>query len=280
MTLLASEYHERRVAGDKNIYYRTDEHRLLRWSDVGGMQPESLWEALRGEKALTIPHHPVSGSAGLRPWEHYHPEFQRLAEVYSIWGNSECEGAPRPNYWHNNYNNSIQAGLARGYRMGIIASGDSHDGLPGNSSWMRLRQGHRGGLAAVYADELTRESIFDALWVRFCYGTTGARIILWYTLNGAPMGRELTGEDHRTRRRIHIYAIGTAPISRIVIIRNGAEVYIHPGSGIEEQIDFEDAVPFESVSLTDYEGKPFIYYYVRVEQSDGEIAWSSPVWVA
>ena len=284
VTLLASEYHERKAAGDKNIYYRNDTASLLRWSDLEGDQPEALWNALEntGEPALTIPHHTVSGSAVFDPWDHHHPMFQRLVEIYSIWGNAECEGCSKPNYWNNNYDNSVREALNRGMRLGIVASGDSHDGRPGNSSWMRLRRGYPGGLVAVFASELTREAIFDALWNRRCYGTTGARIILEVAINGSPMGAECEGKEDRKRRRIHIRGIGTDQIASVALVRNGKVIYDEePGtSSVEiEYIDRDDfsriaLQPAPPVTLT----KPFVYYYVRLLQKDGEMAWSSPIW--
>lgn len=280
VTLLASEYHERKVAGDKNIYYREGDGELLRWSDLDGEQPQALWRALEGKRALTIPHHPVSGSARMRPWDHHHPDFQRLVEIYSIWGNSECEGCLRPNYWRNNFDNSVQRGLAKGYRLGFVASGDSHDGLPGNSSWMRLRRGYRGGLVAAFAPALTREAIFDALWDRYCYATTGARIILLFTLNNAPMGSELTGEEARSDRCLRVQVAGTAGIKEIDVIRNGKAVFVCRGQDREGYFEWKDQESFDAVSLRSADGAPFLYYYVRVIQEDGEIAWSSPIWVS
>jgi hypothetical protein len=279
VTLLASEYHERRVAGDKNIYYRDDDASLLRWSDLEGPQPLALWRALNGIKALTIPHHTVSGSGRLRPWDHHHSDYQRLVEIYSNWGNSECEGCLKPNYWTNNFDNSVQNGLAKGYRLGFVASGDSHDGLPGNSSWMRLRRGYRSGLVAVFAPELTREGIFDALWDRHCYATTGSRIILLVTLNGARMGAELADEQDRACRTLSVQVAGTARITRIDVIRNGEEVFEQNGQGTEQEFEWTDRTPFEEIALPSYDGIPFVYYYVRVIQMDGELAWSSPIWI-
>ena len=280
VTLLAYEYHERRKAGDKNIYYCTDEAGLFRWSDLEGEQPQALWKALEGTRALTVPHHTVSGSGGLRPWDYHHPEFQRLVEIYSVWGNSECDACSRPNFWHNNFENSVQNGLARGYRMGIIASGDSHDGLAGNSSWLRLRRGYRNGMVAVYASELTRNAVFDALWNRACYGTSGERIILSFGLNAAHMGEELSGEHDRARRHLRVRATGTAPVREITVVRNGNEVHVYKGSAEDEGFEWIDKDDFGDVSLTDYRGQQFIYYYVRVVQNDGELAWSSPIWVS
>lgn len=46
-----------------------------------------------------------------------------------------------------------------------------------------------GGLAAVHSEGRTREEIFDAMKRRETYGTSGARILLWFnTKDGVPMG--------------------------------------------------------------------------------------------
>jgi len=281
VTLLGYECHERQVAGDKNIIYRDDQGPLVRWCDMEGDQPEAIWNSVRGTRTLTIPHHPMSGSDVYSPWDHHDPEHQRLVEIYSVWGSSECADGPRLNYWgRNNPANSVRVALDKGYRLGIVASGDSHDGLAGNSSWMRLRQGYRNGLVAVYAPELTREAVFDALWDRHCYGTTGARICLSFSVNTARMGQELTGSDHRNERVIKVEAAGTAPISAIEIIRNGAVAHTHHAAGDVATMEWTDDQPFEDVCRQGFDGRAFIYYYVRVTQEDEEMAWSSPIWVA
>ena len=280
VTLLASEYHERQIAGDKNIYYPDDDAALLRWSDLEGEQPVALWNALAGRKALTIPHHTSTGSRDMRPWDYHHPEYQRLVEVYSVWGSSECADCARPGFWRNNADNSVQQALSRGYRLGILASGDSHDGHPGNSEWLRLRRGYSSGLVAVSCPELTREAVFDALWNRRCYGTSGTRILLSFTLNDASMGEEVDRPEDRIMRRLHIEVAGTAPVRDVTVVRNSRDVYIYHGSGSNEAFEWVDEENFETVCLDAYDGTPFIYYYIRVVQEDGELAWSSPIWVS
>jgi len=48
---------------------------------------------------------------------------------------------------------------------------------------------HEGvGVTGVYATDLTREAIFEALRERRTYGTTGDRIIVDWRLDGHPMG--------------------------------------------------------------------------------------------
>jgi len=280
VTLLGSEYHERKIAGDRNVYYPTDDRDLLRWNDLGENQPYVLWAALRGTRAITIPHHTTSGGFRFDVWAHHDPEFQRLVEIYSDWGNSECEGCLRPNYWLFNPHNSVRAGLNKGYRLGIVASGDSHDCLPGNSTWMRLRRGYHNGLVAVYADELTRETVFDALWNRCCYATTGTRIILDFHVNNAHMGQELTEASDRQTRTVKVQTTGTDKIAELVVVRNGEEMNRTNPDTAETALEWTDIDDFDAVALSGFDGRPFIYYYLRVTQTDGEIAWSSPVWVS
>jgi len=58
-------------------------------------------------------------------------------------------------------------------------------------------------------------------------------------------------------------------VKQIDVIRNNA--YIHKVNPDSQETEFEyqdrSSAPGES------------YYYVRVEQADGQLAWSSPIWV-
>ncbi len=104
------------------------------------------------------------------------------------------------------------------YRMGMIASSDTHRGRPGTGykEFGRLvmtdgvgyplpsgtfddRQGSfyfSGGLAAVHARGRDREAVWDALSRRETYATSGDRILLWFDHIDAreqrwPMGSEV-----------------------------------------------------------------------------------------
>jgi hypothetical protein len=59
-----------------------------------------------------------------------------------------------------------------------------------------------------------------------------------------------------------------ADIDRIEVCRNNGFIYTNSPKGREAELTFTDREPLEGRS----------YYYVRVLQADGEIAWSSPVW--
>ena len=177
--------------GHHNVYY-LDYDQPLR------MPPTllQLYESLEGVEALVIPHHtgyPV-GACG-KDWDLHDERLSPFVELYSMHGSSEEPGGPKPLLTAGSWmgpggsGGSVQEGLARGYRLGIMASSDSHGDHPG---------AYDNGLIAAYAEELTRPSLWEAFRKRRIYGVTGDRILLGFTLNGEPMGGSVrcSGERH------------------------------------------------------------------------------------
>ncbi len=70
--------------------------------------------------------------------------------------------------------------------------------------------------------------------------------------------------------RIRVRARGTAPIAAIHLIRDAGYIFQADPGRQEEEFEYRDveASPGEH------------WYYVRLEQQDGELARSSPVWVS
>ena len=123
--------------------------------------------------------------------------------------------------------------LEQGYHVGLMCGSDDHTGHPGNNP---ARKSQRGGLAAVFAQDRTRESIFDALVARRVYGTTLARIFLDVRVAGAPMGTETeVARPDPPSLEVSGVVSGTAPIARIVAVCNGKDVeelnLLQPGVG-------------------------------------------------
>jgi len=104
-----------------------------------------------------------------------------VTEIASVHGSSEAEDTPRKVY-ASVPGNFVRDVLQRGYRLGFVGSGDSHDGHPG---LVHLGNSGSGGLAAILADDATREAVHAALCARRVYATNGPRIFLNVTLDGA-----------------------------------------------------------------------------------------------
>jgi hypothetical protein len=237
---------------------------------------EGFWEFFRNKDVIMIPHHTFLWTK----WEYHKPELEPLVEIRSCWGTSEKPG--NPDWTHSiKTDGGVQAALGRGYKLGIIGSTDTCTGLPGRSipnseRWSFHHQ--KGGLAAVYAPELTRDAIFEALKNRRTYGTTGVRIILDFDINGHPLGSELMW-DGNIKPRLKVKAIGTDLIRKIEIIRNNEDIQVFNIRDDIFELDFEDCSDLEEVAITDVNGVQIVYYYVRLTQYDGEMAWSSPIWL-
>lgn len=259
VTFLGFEWGSWERFGDKCVYYLDDNQPWFAANEESSNTPEKLWQCLKGKKVLTIPHHPKYG--GPTDWSFYNNEYQRLVEIYSICGNSECGG-----------NHSVQHALMNGHKLGVIAGGDAHYDPPGNA-----------GLTMVYAKRLDRKSIFEALKDRHCYATTGKRIFLYFAVNGHIMGSEIVLTKSSLRhneRKIEIQVAGTGKIEKIAIVRNNVDIYINEPSAYKTKFKFVDKDDFEAAAddIPNFAGAT-IFYYVRVVQEDGACAWSSPVWI-
>lgn len=225
ITFAGYEWHgDRRSGGDHNVFYREDGPLAL-----PDTLPE-LYEHCRASGAMAIPHHTAyragPGSRG-RDWSLHDDGLSPVAEIYSYHGCSEAVDAPLGMTRNRSMGprvsgGTVQEGLARGLRMGIIASGDTHTGYPG--VW-------NNGLVAVWAEELTREALWEALVQRRTYGVTGDRMSVDFRVDDAPMGSVI---KRRGEVRISASVIGDSAIDRIELLRNGKVIATHCHAGTWE----------------------------------------------
>ena len=141
-----------------------------------------------------------------------------FVEIYSRHGGSEGSIGPFGMYHDmgpRDYGGSMEAGLKRGFRFGVVASSDSHAGHPG---------GFGDGRMAVLARALTRDDIWEAIRSRRVFATTGANILLDFRINGAYMG-EAVADGESPRRIIEVAVEGMNQIDYVELIKNGATLH-------------------------------------------------------
>jgi len=252
--------------GHKHVLYRHPEDaEVFSFRDPESDEPEELWNHLRGKAAMTLSHH-VGGGPIATDWDHHDPELERLVEIASVHGISEYYGGPRSVY-RPVKGAFAQDALARGYRLGMVGSGDSHNSHPGT----RDIQAATHGLAGIYATGLTREEIWEALHNRRVFATAGQRIVVNFLVNGEMMGGEIVVSDPNDPRLLMGMTVGTADVERVEVVKNNQVMYAEPGDGgMLKRFAAVDETPAAQGD----------YYYLRVTLVDGEQAWSSPVWVA
>lgn len=261
--------------GHRNIIHRTrgvppvpiftqPDYRGWRILSLGALEDDTrrLYEEIRRSGGIAIPHTTATGMG--TDWRDNDPEVEPVVEIFQGSRNSyESEGAPKsqdPRERRAGYPEgaeSIQAAgyvwraWAKGLRLGAIASSDH---VSTHISY-----------AMVYTKALTRETILDGLRKRHTYAATD-NIVLAFRI-----GDHFMGDEFRTAAppNLGVEVVGTAEISQIDVIKNNRFIYqLQPGTA---------AVKF---SYTDSDIQPGAsYYYVRVQQKDGQMAWSSPIWV-
>lgn len=267
VTLVGYEYTERRYGGDRNVYYREDSGPLLSCSTEEYRHPDQLYAALRARagEALVIPHCCVSAGS----FSYSEADLCPLAEIYSTHGNSEAYPNDRPLHTYFRHYNlygppaAYTEAQSRGLRMGVIGGSDDHGGQPG---WSYSWHDYRGGIMGVGMDQLTRQSLWEALWARRTIATTGERIILDMCVSGRGIGEE--GEISE-QPYVEIEAHGTAKIDMVELLRDEQIIHCFHGTGWDEYFSFVDL---------HWEGGEAAYR-CRLTQADGEQAWTSPTWV-
>lgn len=227
---------------------------LRDWGD-----PHQLIEDHRGSEVLLIPHTSATWHMG-NDWDNHDPDLVPLVEIYSAHGSSEGPDARR-SVSHFVERGSVHAALNRGYRLGFIANGDSHDGNPGRT----LSGPFSGGLTAVAAERLDRASVWDALTHRKTWATTGARMLLEVRVNGSTDDTTIPGGQTPA---LSFTVNGSDVLDLVDVVSDGSVIAsFDPGT-----LDFTG-----TTSDPGFDG--LAWYSIRAMQRDGHIGWSSPIWV-
>jgi len=206
-------------------------------------------------KMLAIPHFHGPGSEPVGTWRKGIENVCPVLEIYSDHGSYErVDIVENGRAWCKTAREDRCADffLKNGYRYGIVANSDDHKGHIGVN-----------GLTAVYAENLTREAIFDAYFKRHVYGTTNARIRLLFTGNDKLMGSVLNTNEPK---KFFIDVVGEKPLKMVELFRNG-DFY---------KRFYPQGISFKTEFTAPERGKD--NWYVRATQLDNHIAYSSPVW--
>jgi hypothetical protein len=197
-------------------------------------------------------------------WRDNDPTVEPFVEIYQGDRMSyEKEGAPRAGYEPKS--GKAPANIAgwfpkgfidhalgeKGYRLGFQASSDH---------WST-----HISYCIVVAESPDREGILNAMRKRHVYGATDDIIC------DIRCGRHMMGDELETRDppTLQLRIIGTGDIHRIVIMRDSKQAAVLRPMSRDYSGDWKDPEPSAGIH----------YYYVRVEQKNGELAWTSPLWI-
>jgi len=253
-------------------------------SGLAEITPMELWDVLDryGKPVALISH---TGATGMgTDWDKYENinyHWENTVEIYQGARVSyEGKGTPQPtiglragdkytadtaskavippppaaieDFGEQRNNGLYQHALSNGLKFGVFADSDH---ISQHCSF--------GG---VYVEEFTREGIIKGFQARRSIAATD-KIFVEFSASGHPMGEIFETRGHPELKWL---VDATAPIKRLTIVRNEQDWHVIDGKGaMKLEAGFNDDAPVEGENR----------YYLRVEQADGSMAWSSPVWV-
>lgn len=228
--------------------------------DVVENDTKLLYEYLKGTGGLCISHTSATSSMGT-DWRDNDPWVEPVVEIYQGARNSsEALTMPRvhetPDEPDKAPGGFQEKGLLwnayqKGYRLGTTSSSDH------GSTHISY--------SMVFTPKNDRQAILDSIRKRQTYGGTD-NLIVEFWANGKFQGSEFEAED---KVELKLKATGTSRIKQIQFIRNNAPLRTETPGKEQVELAFTDTLPQPGLN----------WYYARVLQEDGEIAWSSPVWV-
>jgi len=219
VSLLGYEYSVGTEAGGHhNVFFNADKAKsTMHLNPSDPMAPVGkMIETLKLARVptLVIPH--IGG--GPPDWSHpTDPRIERLFEIASV---------------HGVFEESWQKHLATGLRLGVIGAGDTHTTSMG-IAYPGLIYVHPNALAGVYSYARNRQDIWNGLYERRTFATTGnERILVDFRVNGEQMGGEIASALSGGAPRIDMRVSGTAPLLRVELVKNNTVVYsVTPARG-------------------------------------------------
>jgi hypothetical protein len=223
-----------------------------------------LYAELKRTNGITMPH--STGTDQGTDFRDNDPDVEPLIEIYQGYRTSyEYEGAPRSattlnkhaqksgfepqGFWWN--------ALDKGYKLGVQASSDH---------WST-----HISYACILAESWTREGLLDAMRKRHAYAATDNIVLDFQAVTGRAahlMGDIVTAQAKEDPQFL-VRVSGTAAIKQVDLIKNHAFIYTTRPDTRQARFDFVDQQSSKGES----------WYYVRVLQEDGQLAWSSPIWI-
>lgn len=186
--------------------------------------------------------HPGSLYGDFSHFRTYQADFDRNIQLLEVLGEGSIDSYIQAldQYWH----------------LAPTASQNNHNGSWGSENDLRT---------VVLADDLTKNSLFDAIRVHRVYATEDRDLHLYYTLDGQEMGSILSQAD-RPEIALSLWDPTDTGECRVEVIADGGVSLAQVKSAGNEDV----VIPVSG---------GFRWYFLKITQADGDVAVTAPVWV-
>ena len=153
--------------------------------------------------------------------------------------------------------------LDKGWHVAPTNNQDNHKGRWGNANDAR---------DVILTNDFSEQGLYDAIRALRVYATEDKNLQINYTVNDQPMGTVFTDENAPTKLNVVVTLYdpdSSDSVSKVELVSNaGVTAYT-----------WDNATDLASGQLTVELDPTYSYYFVRVTQSDGDLAVTAPVWV-
>jgi len=207
-SLVAFEWHSSSF-GDYHVLMPGSEGEVCRGSSLAELQ-----QYARQTGAVIIPHHLAyrQGWRGIN-WNTFSSDVSPVVDGFSEHGCSIEPDTHHPMILHSMGGAERSQTVLERYKLGLVAgvlaSSDNHWGCPAS---------YGEGLAGIYAAELTREGVLDALRRRHTFAVTGDRLGMQFESTDGMMGDIL---PLASRRNFRYHIKPCARLDYVELIKNG-----------------------------------------------------------
>lgn len=226
---------------------------------------KAYYELLKTDTQLATSqfNHPGTTFGNFSNFAYYDEEIDAKISLIEV-GNGE--GAIGSGGYFPSYEQYTMA-LDRGWHVAPTNNQDNHKGLWGDSNTAR---------SVVYTDNYTHDGIMQALVEMRVYATEDKNLDIAYLVNDEPLGTTFESAEDPVNFSITVTDPDLSDkVATVELVTNGGKIYKKWGGGgdalnLDENGDF--TADFAISDLPDG------YYYVRVVQTDSDIAVTAPVW--
>ncbi len=225
------------------------------WYEWRDIDRDSFYTLLQKDSTCIAQwNHPTEKYDEFNGFQNYSPQLNKVINLIEII-NVRRKMTFEPSY--------IRA-LDQGWHVAPTANSDAH-----HKEWIK----DYSARTAILATDLTREKLFEALKKRRAYSTENSNLQIYYSINDSIMGSILHRHSH-CLVKVDIFDPDTSDISdkitSVQIIVNGGKI-IASLSCMNHKVRW--------TKLLDRKNSSYSYYYVKVENSKGEYAYTAPIWI-
>lgn len=192
--------------------------------------------------------HPGTIYGDFKAFSGYDPKVDPVICLIEVGSGAKSE-------YQTAYDAYVQA-LDAGWHLAPTNNHNNHEGQFGTADT---------GRTVILAENLTEQSLYEAMKACRVYATEDSNLRISYTLNGSPMGSQLRASQ-----------VGACAELEVSLFDPGGEALgavdvIGPAGQVAASAEAAETLHF-SLPIADY-------YFIRITQPDGDIAVTAPVWI-